>query len=555
MAQNRKETWPLARLHGPALRVLSPDVPLVTGPGGQALPAAYALLAQEDPEWLGPWHLLDQDSSENLRQEFQEETAAPNPAPFKDCQPFAASGASDDMAAFVTEDGWVTQKVIEVHLTWVGGAEVEGCPRCALYDDFWSWIQEGLLPQLITFWQVQVECRDPDNPHLRDYHVVKSHLETLEEWNRPWAEPDEDLDPEGGELDPPRRGWRAIMGGIAGALARADALANKVLPFPLGDIGAPEQFRRKADPEPGPPGGVDDTPFLARHDGAFEAVYVVLHPFWRFRQSVDMRNALRIWKKMAQFEDWTWMGLQAIRCADLTPDILEMLEQEPPYEPAPAQCLRVTALDDRQDYVLYSDWSEACPASLLERNAAETLSWRDVGAALGVEDLPLFCRVVMGTCVAPGWADGRESRLVENLHSFLRVNEWYGATSGALPAYLEKEVARLLLAAGCDSVVMEDGPSRDGPYDTARFLEPEFGMVFDYGEEAGTVTPALIRATDGSLLLETRQDPSYAFLVSKDYPFSLLYGSRARLESALAAVPLEGFFCDETTTPAWLAGY
>ena len=553
MAQNRKETWPLARLHGPDLRSPSADVPLVSGPGGQVLPTAYALLAEDLQEWLDPWHLLDQEGSEALREEFRDETAPPNPSPIKDCQPFAASGASDDMAAFVIEDGRVTEKVISVHLTWAGKPEVEGCPACAVFDNFWSFLREGLIPELSFFWQVKVERWDPENPHVQDLQVVKAHLALLENWSKYWAKRGEYLDVEDGKLDPPRSGWHAVIDGIAWILARADALANKVLPFPLGDIGAPAESRSKVKPKPGPPGGVDDTPFLACHDGAFEAVYVVLHPFWRLRQSVDMRNALMFWKNMAQFE--AWASLEAVRCADLTPDILEVMEQESPDWSGPTQCLRVTALDDRQDYALYSDWSNACPASLRERNAAETFSWRDVGAALGVEDLPLFCRAVMATCVAPGWADGRESRLVENLRSLFRLSGWKGPASGELPAYLEKDLARLLLAAGCDSVVMEDGVSRDGPYDTARFLEPESCIVFDYGEEGGTVTPSLIRAVDGSLLLETRQDPSYAFLVSKDYPFSLLYGSRARLESALAAVPLEGFFCDDTTSPAWLAGY
>ena len=113
-------------------------------PFGIQLPLPYRWLVSQNIKNVGDWYVFtnrDQERALVLRQEFITETAAPNDALIKDFIPFAEYQGPDDYVGFIIEDGRVTEKVIEVHLTFKGKVELPGYPQYELYGSFWGWLE------------------------------------------------------------------------------------------------------------------------------------------------------------------------------------------------------------------------------------------------------------------------------------------------------------------------------------------------------------------------------------------------------------------------------
>jgi hypothetical protein len=90
---------------------------------------------------LPPWHFIDvANEAPSFRREFQKEVSG-GARPERDFLPFARRQDNDDVAGFVVEAGVVTDRVIAVHLTWIGGAERPGYPAIARYADVWEWLK------------------------------------------------------------------------------------------------------------------------------------------------------------------------------------------------------------------------------------------------------------------------------------------------------------------------------------------------------------------------------------------------------------------------------
>jgi hypothetical protein len=89
--------------------------------------------------------------SEDFREEFRKETAAPNSSKIKDFQPFAQGGNGDDIAGFVLVNGAVQKSVVEVHLTWARHPEAEGWPGMVLYASLWEWLADSVIRGMEEF--------------------------------------------------------------------------------------------------------------------------------------------------------------------------------------------------------------------------------------------------------------------------------------------------------------------------------------------------------------------------------------------------------------------
>ena len=93
---------------------------------------------------MSPWYLLKhRDAVESLRREFQAEVSGGS-QPVSDCLPFARRVDKDDVAAFIVKDGRVTERVIDVHLTWRGRAENAGFPSMCVYDTIWAFLKAAI---------------------------------------------------------------------------------------------------------------------------------------------------------------------------------------------------------------------------------------------------------------------------------------------------------------------------------------------------------------------------------------------------------------------------
>lgn len=116
---------------------------------GEKMPGAYRWLVSRGLTDFGPWCLIDsQEQADGFRRELQQETASPNPSPVKDFQPFAWTGANDDVAGFIIRDGVVTSEVVVVHLTWTGRPEHPDYPGMTRYADVWRWLAECVVPEM-----------------------------------------------------------------------------------------------------------------------------------------------------------------------------------------------------------------------------------------------------------------------------------------------------------------------------------------------------------------------------------------------------------------------
>jgi hypothetical protein len=116
----------------------------------------------------------------------------------------------------------------------------------------------------------------------------------------------------------------------------------------------------------------------------------------------------------------------------------------------------------------------------------------------------------------------------------------------SIPRCLEADAARLFAAAGYTEVELFRGEESVGVVPVAQMLKPDFRLMEDDSYPADFHKFA---STDGQLVW--LGDQQWWNLFGCGQCFSILLGNQATLSQALEAVPLEGFYCDETTTERW----
>ncbi|MCP4154436.1 MAG: hypothetical protein GY757_42320 [bacterium] len=116
------------------------------------LPLVYRWLKANGFKGFAPWYLIEESDREGLRKEYQKETG-------KDVLPIARRQDCDDIAGFEIMDGQITQRVVSVHLSWIGKREKKGFPSEIIYNDMFEWLTKEIIPDT-SEWMSEEELAD-----------------------------------------------------------------------------------------------------------------------------------------------------------------------------------------------------------------------------------------------------------------------------------------------------------------------------------------------------------------------------------------------------------
>lgn len=113
-------------------------------PNWEELPSSYRWFMLNWVKEVNPWNLYSYKEQKNalgIRMEFILETSSPNDTPYKDFMPFAEYMWHDNYAWFIIENWKITEKIIDVHLTFRWDTEYDWYPTYDIYNNFWEWLE------------------------------------------------------------------------------------------------------------------------------------------------------------------------------------------------------------------------------------------------------------------------------------------------------------------------------------------------------------------------------------------------------------------------------
>ena len=140
------------------------------GPNGEELPVSYRWLIAQGVTRLCPWNIWTgakyQELSKSIRAEFLKEISPPNTSLITDIVPFASAQHMDDYAAFIIEEGVITEKVVMVHLTFSGVSEEIGYPSRQVFQNLWEWLIKEIIPETAD-WADEDELADLQEQEIK----------------------------------------------------------------------------------------------------------------------------------------------------------------------------------------------------------------------------------------------------------------------------------------------------------------------------------------------------------------------------------------------------